>query len=202
MKRLALQAQRTPSAANSFFNLILNQRCDATAQFLNAGLLESVRRSSRRSIDLKGRACHAGLDLGATKDMTALVLVFQDDDGGYDVLPFCWLPGETLGEREDEDHMPYTTWAQQGHLLTFPGRSTDPKVVALKIAELHGLYKITSLAFDRWRIADIERELSAIGCDVPLVPFGQGFKDHGALPSTYSSAWSRKENCATATTRF
>ena len=73
--------------------------------------------------------------------------------------------------------MPYTTWAQQGHLLTFPGRSTDPKVVALKIAELHGLYKITSLAFDRWRIADIERELSAIGCDVPLVPFGQGFKD-------------------------
>ena len=41
----------------------------------------------------------------------------------------------------------------------------------------HGLYDIQALAFDRWRIADLERELSAIGCAVPLVPFGQGFKD-------------------------
>ena len=42
------------------------------------------------------------LDLGATRDMTALVLVFADNDGGFDALPFCWLPGETLQEREDE----------------------------------------------------------------------------------------------------
>jgi phage terminase large subunit-like protein len=33
------------------------------------------------------------------------------------------------------------------------------------------------LAFDRWRIEDIRRELDAIGCNVELVPFGQGFKD-------------------------
>ena len=45
------------------------------------------------------------------------------------------------------------------------------------VAELHGTYNIQSLAFDRWRIEDIQRELAAIGCDVPLVPFGQGFKD-------------------------
>jgi phage terminase large subunit-like protein len=126
---------------------------------------------------LLGRPCFAGLDLGATKDMTALVLVFQDGDGAFDVLPFCWLPGETLQERMDEDKMPYHVWAQQGHLLTFPGRSTDPKAVALKIAELHGLYRIRALAFDRWRIEDSKRELLAIGCNVELVPFGQGYKD-------------------------
>jgi phage terminase large subunit-like protein len=62
-------------------------------------------------------------------------------------------------------------------LLTFPGRSTDPKVVALKIAELHGRYNIRALAYDRWRIEDLTRELDAIGCSVPLVAFGQGFKD-------------------------
>ena len=73
--------------------------------------------------------------------------------------------------------MPYRTWAKQGHLLTFEGRTTDPKSVALMVAELHGTYNIQSLAFDRWRIEDIQRELAAIGCDVPLVPFGQGFED-------------------------
>ena len=33
---------------------------------------------------LKGRPCFAGLDLGATRDMTALVLVFAGDDGDFD----------------------------------------------------------------------------------------------------------------------
>jgi phage terminase large subunit-like protein len=87
------------------------------------------------------------------------------------------LPGDTLTEREDEDNMPYRLWRDEGFLLTFPGRATDPKAVAMKIAELHGLCRIKALAFDRWRIEDIKRELDAIGCNVELVPFGQGFKD-------------------------
>jgi phage terminase large subunit-like protein len=109
--------------------------------------------------------------------MTALVLVFAGDDGCFDVVPFCWLPGESLLEAQDRDHMPYQLWAREGHLLTFSGKTTDPKAVALKIAALHGTYNIQALAYDRWRVEDIKRELDAIGCSVQLVPFGQGFKD-------------------------
>jgi phage terminase large subunit-like protein len=175
-KRLALQAQRMPAAEASFRNLILNQRVDATAQFLSMATWKACGDQPCNS-DLSGRPCYAGLDLGATRDMTALVLVFAGDDGSFDVAPFCWLPGETLGEREDDDGMPYRMWAEQIYLLTFPGRITDPKAVALKIAELHGRYHIQALAYDRWRIEDISRELSAIGCNVELIPFGQGYKD-------------------------
>jgi phage terminase large subunit-like protein len=175
-RRLALQAQRMPSAEASFRNLILNQRVDATAQFISMATWKACGEQPCIT-NLEGRPCYAGLDLGATRDMTALVLVFQDEGSAFEVVPFCWLPGETIGEREDEDGMPYRVWAQHGHLLTFPGRTTDPRVVAMKIAELHGRYKIQALAFDRWRIEDIRRELSAIGCNVELVPFGQGYKD-------------------------
>jgi Phage Terminase len=52
-----------------------------------------------------------------------------------------------------------------------------PRRSLSKIAELHGRYQIRALAYDRWRIEDLKRELDAIGCGVPLVPFGQGFKD-------------------------
>jgi hypothetical protein len=45
-KRLALQAQRMPSAEASFRNLILNQRIDATTQFLSMDDMESVRRTT------------------------------------------------------------------------------------------------------------------------------------------------------------
>jgi phage terminase large subunit-like protein len=176
VKRMAAQAERTPSKEAAFRNLVLNQRVDTTAQFLSA----AVWNSCSAPVDLEslaGRPCFAALDLGASRDLTALVLAFPDEDGAVDVLPFAWLPGEDLRQREDADRAPYTTWREQGHLLTTSGRTIDPKAIALKIAELHGTYKFRALGFDRWRIEDLKRELDAIGCDVPLVPFGQGFKE-------------------------
>ena len=166
-----------PSAEASFRGLILNQRVDMTAQFINAAAWKLCGEPVPNNGELKGRLCYAGLDLSASKDMTALVLAFAGKHGEFDIVPFCWLPGETLQEAQDRDHMHYQLWARQGHLLTFPGRTTDPKAVALKIAELHGTYNIQALAYDRWRIEDIKRELDAIGCSITLVPFGQGFKD-------------------------
>jgi len=173
---MALQAQRMPSREASFRNLILNQRVDTTAQFLSAAVWTPCSAAVDTS-RLKGRKCFAGLDLSASRDLTALVLTFEDEDGAYDVLPFFWLPADDLREREDTDRVPFVRWRDEGFLLTCPGRTIDPKGVALKIAELHGEYKIEAVAFDRWRIQDLKRELDAIGCDVSLVPHGQGFRD-------------------------
>jgi phage terminase large subunit-like protein len=75
VKRLALQAQRMPAAEMSFRNLILNQRCDTTAQFINAAAWKNCD-DEVDIANLKSRPCYAGLDLGATKDMTALILAF------------------------------------------------------------------------------------------------------------------------------
>ncbi|HQS18790.1 terminase TerL endonuclease subunit [Reyranella sp.] len=176
VQRMALQAQRMPSKAASFRNLILNQRVDTTAQFLSAAVWKPCGGAVEVE-HLKGRRCYGGLDLSQSRDLTALVLVFEDDDESYDVLPFFWLPADDLREREDTDRVPYVRWAEEGFLQTSPGRTIDPKAVALKIAELHGQYDIEALAYDRWRIEDLRRELDAIGCDVVLVPHGQGFKD-------------------------
>ncbi|WP_295135690.1 terminase TerL endonuclease subunit [uncultured Reyranella sp.] len=176
VQRMALQAQRMPSKAAAFRNLILNQRVDTTAQFLSAAVWKPCGGAVEVE-HLKGRQCFAGLDLSQSRDLTALVLTFEDDDGSFDVLPFFWLPADDLREREDTDRVPYVRWAEEGYLLTSPGRTIDPHAVALKIAELHGQYNIEALAYDRWRIEDLRRELDAIGCDVVLVPHGQGFKD-------------------------
>jgi phage terminase large subunit-like protein len=174
--RMAAQAERMPSKENSFRNLILNQRVDSVAHFLSPAIWNGC--AAPVDLDsLAGRPCYAALDLSGSRDMTALVLAFTDDDGAADLLPFAWLPGEDLRDREDADRAPYVQWAKDGHLLTTPGKTIDPKAIAIKIAELNGRYKIRGLAFDRWRIEDLRRELDAIGCPVELVEFGQGFKD-------------------------
>ena len=56
-------------------------------------------------------------------------------------------------------------------------RSAAPGMIARKIQEINSKNPIISLAFDRWRIEDLKRELDAIGCRVPLEGFRQGYKD-------------------------
>ena len=172
VERMAKQAQRMPARENAFRNLILNQRVAAEARFMDQAAWRAC--SGEPNIPAGARV-YAGLDLGATRDLSALVIVWQDGDGVFHVKPFCWLPGD-LKERSEQDHAPYDAWAKLG-CITPIGATTDPKAIAHKIAELNGQNHITSLAFDRWRIQDLKRELDDIGCHVPLEPHGQGYKD-------------------------
>ena len=36
---------------------------------------------------------------------------------------------------------------------------------------------VQAIAYDRWRIDLLKKELERVGCDLPLVPWGQGYKD-------------------------
>jgi phage terminase large subunit-like protein len=172
VKRQANQAQRMPSLENSFRNLILNQRVAAETPFINPAAWQAC--AGEATIPL-GAKVQAALDLGSTQDLSALILIYQTPEGIFHVQPYFWLPGDPRA-REGTDRVPYTAWIKQG--LIYPsGQATNPGVVARKIAELAGQYRITSLAFDRWRMHEVKRELEAIGCAVPLVEHGQGFKD-------------------------
>ena len=99
--------------------------------------------------------CYGGLDLGSTQDLTSLALYFPRTGS---VLSYCWLPAEpSLFEREKTDKAPYPVWRQQGHIETFPGRSTDRLAVAYKLAELCNRYDVQGVAYDRWGISVLEK---------------------------------------------
>jgi len=63
-----------------------------------------------------GRRAWVGVDLSMTIDMSAVSFVFPCDDGGYEILPFFWMPAANIKNRELKDGMPYRLWAQQGFL--------------------------------------------------------------------------------------
>jgi phage terminase large subunit-like protein len=50
-------------------------------------------------------------------------------------------------------------------------------VVAQRLCTLCDDYDVREIAFDRWRIDVLTTELQRLGRELPLVPFGQGFKD-------------------------
>jgi len=92
-------------------------------------------------------------------------------------VPYFWVPGD-IRERTKMENVPYDVWARQEFII-HAGTSTDPRVIAMKAAMIHSQTRIKALAFDRWRINDFKRQLDDIGCDINLVPHGQGYKDMG-----------------------
>ena len=172
----AERAQRISSFLPRFLNLRLNRRVEAEERFIRSkewaacnGKVDVAR--------LAGRVCYGGLDLGSTRDLSCLTLVFPDDDGGYDVLPFFWCPGDNLLEREDVDRVPYFAWSKAGHIEPTPGAAIDYHYIVHRIGELAAQFDIQAIAFDRWRIEDVRRGLADDGIDVKMVEFGQGYKD-------------------------
>jgi phage terminase large subunit-like protein len=126
---------------------------------------------------LKGRVCYGGLDLSSTSDITAFVLVFPPIDGEdkYTILPFFWLPEETLSLRVRRDHVPYDVWQKQGYIHTTEGNVIHYDFIENFIDELGAEYNIREIAFDRWGAVQMVQNLEGLGFAV--VPFGQGFRD-------------------------
>ena len=127
--------------------------------------------------DLIGRSCYGGLDLSSTSDLTALVLVFPPttEDAYYRVLPFFWLPEETIPLRVRRDHVPYDVWQWQGIIQTTEGDVVHYGFIEQFIVNLGKMFNIREIAVDRWNASMMVQALQDDG--FTIVRFGQGFRD-------------------------
>lgn len=174
--RQAAQAQRIPSKEAAFKNLILNMRVAAETKFLPVSEWKACGADLRP--DLEGKPCWLALDMAATRDLTALVAVFPDDDGGVDAMAQFYLPGDGLADRGERDRVPYTVWRDMGFLTATPGAATDPRFIAATVAQLCSRFNAQALAYDRWRIETFKMALADEGvADLEMIEHGQGYRD-------------------------
>lgn len=172
METFAEQAQRIPAREAVFRNLYLNQRVDSEVRFIAAADWQRCA-GEVDPVSLYGKPCYVGLDLSSTRDLTAAVAFFPD---GGEVVPFFFIPGDNMQEREDTDRVPYVTWQKEGFITATRGRAVDKKAVAQRLAQLCADYDVKAVAYDRWRMEDLKRILDDEGINLPLVGFGQGFQ--------------------------
>ena len=126
---------------------------------------------------LEGRECYGGLDLSSTGDITALVLMFppRTEDEKYIMLPFFWVPKDTIPLRVRRASVPYDVWYRQGFLQATEGNVIDYNFIQAFIKKLYEKYHILEIAVDRWNATQLIQNLTDDG--FTMVPFGQGFKD-------------------------
>lgn len=176
VRAAAEEAARMPSAEARFRNLILNQRVTANSPFISR---ESWRVCGG-AVDIEPKDCeelYGGLDLSGRTDLTAFVLIGRKGNWWYCWVWF-WTPAKGLHDRAKKDRAPYDVWHEQGFLYTTPGATVDYEFVAREIGDItRGLDNLVAIAFDRWRIDVFKKEMERLGLELPMVEWGQGFKD-------------------------
>ena len=186
LAREAKKAAESPAELTNFLRLHLNivtqsaiayfdmRRWDACRGPVTieqaGGLAEWV-----EAMGLKGRRCYGALDLAATTDQTACVLVFPPEDEGdpWVVLPFFWIPAARAHKAEERDKVPYMAWHRMGLLEFTEGDTTDYDHIEERILQLGEMFEILELAYDPWNATQIAEHLQGAG--VTVIKFRQGF---------------------------
>jgi phage terminase large subunit-like protein len=164
------RAKEMPAYENTFRQLYLNQWTEQAVRWMS---MDRWGRSAGK-VDadaLVGRECYGGLDLSQTRDLTAFVLVFPDDDGGYQVLCRFWAPEDGAWRDEHRNRDLYREWARRGYLTLTPGEVIDYQMVEEEIVELSRRYYLTGLFADRAMALHLCLRLrDTHGIDVEFLP--------------------------------
>lgn len=158
-------------------------RCNMWVSSTVAWIPDAIYMRGNEPIDmdaLAGRDCYAGLDLSSTGDITALVLIFppRDEEEKYVLLPYFWIPEETIPRRVKANSVPYDIWEKQGYIMSTEGNVIHYDFIEKFIIYLSEKYHILEIAVDRWNATQMIQNLEGEG--FTIVPFGQGFSSMSA----------------------
>ena len=174
--RQAAAAKRMPARESSYRNLVLNQRVTAFDPLVPRSLWRAAVGELDEEVFATGPV-FMGLDLSARNDLTALAMVAKGSGNIWHSRVFFFAPSQGLYDRSTRDRVPYDVWSRDGRLLTTPGASIEYGYVAEYVSDLCDRYPVEKIAFDRWRIDVFKAEVAKLGRELPLEPFGQGYKD-------------------------
>jgi len=160
----------TPSDRAAFRQLRLNIWQDATSGYFDMQQWDACGRFAVSLEALHDRDCYGGLDLANTLDMTCFALAFPDEDGGYTLLLWCWVPEDINQERERTNRRTYYDWIQQGLIRKTEGDELDYARVRRDVREIGEHHNIKSIGYDPWNAGQIAQELQSDGFVMEKVP--------------------------------
>jgi phage terminase large subunit-like protein len=163
------RAREMPAYENAFKRLHLNIWTESETRWLPMERWDACG-AAVEPAGLRGRPCFVGVDLSSTRDLSALVALFPDPAGGYDVLADFWLPQDMLPDRVRR-HGVFEAWASAGHLRVTEGNVIDHDAIERRIRELGELYRVESIGIDPWNATQMLARLQADS--LPAVPVQQ-----------------------------
>lgn len=168
------QAAVTPTKQNAFRRLFLNQWTSQDVRWIDMQKWDSPGNLRiRKPAVLEGEECHGGLEVPSAVGLSSFVLVFPDEKGEPDVVPFFFIPADNIAELSSRDGVPYETWVDAGLIEATPGDVIDLDYMELRIRALADKYRIRSVGYDRRQALQLVTHLDGV-VDWFAVPQGFG----------------------------
>ncbi len=162
-------AKNRPEAVRNVMTKNLNLWVNAeTTWILDEKWMECIGKPS----ELRGCECWGGLDLSNVSDVTAFVLLFNENDK-FQLLPHFWIPEDKMLEKVRKENINYDMWIQSKFVTMTPGNVVDYDFVKADILRLASEYDLKSTAYDRWNSSQTIIDLTNEG--MVFSPFGQGY---------------------------
>ena len=152
------EAKNSPTKENTFRRYRLSQWTEQDIRWLSMDAWTACD-DAVDADELAGNVCFAGLDLAKTIDLTALCLVFPEEDDNYALLPFFFLPEDNILDLERKDGVPYRMWAKQGLLTLTPGNVCDYNFVRETILDCDNKFDLRDVAYDPWGAQSFAQDL-------------------------------------------
>jgi phage terminase large subunit-like protein len=133
--------------------------------------------------------CAVGVDLSTKQDLSAAVIALRSDDEPdaepgetitietadetgapvkrtlnldftVELIPFFWMPEDTLRERQRIDRIPFDVWKKDGHLRTTPGPVVDyDEIFDVLVGDLVKRYRVQEIGYDKWNATQFGTQL-------------------------------------------
>lgn len=131
----------------------------------------------------RGVMCWGGMDLGQTRDLTCVALLFDPEmNGGKFIFHlFTWCAEETV-EAMSSRGFPYKEWYRSGILDVTPGPVTDYDYIRKKLNEVRDMVTIYNIGYDPANSTQIAIGLTQDGFN--LERFSQGIMNMNAPTRT------------------
>lgn len=198
LSRMCEKAKNEPSYENTFKRLHLNMKTTQRNAWptyedwlkTNADVTDPLAWRKEQMQLLAGRKCYAGFDLSQVRDITALVLLFPDGNGGYINLPWFWIPGESADIAERRDRVPYSAWARQGFVEFTGGNAVDYTRIREVLNELAAKFDLVEVAGDPYNAHQLSQDLMKDGFNIihvrqAMVSMSPGTKELDRLAANH-----------------
>lgn len=189
----AAAARQDPTKENSFRQYRLSQWVQAASRAIQihrwdegAGMVVADQ--------LEGRKCFAGLDLAATTDLAALILLFPptpeelEEDikspgewkpgdklpAGYQVIGRYWVPEGAVEDLDKGTGGKVSAWAKEGRVDILEGDVIDYEPIWEEIYRANNRFGLIDVNLDPWNAATTIKELEKNR--IEAVPIAQTFR--------------------------
>ena len=149
LKEFIVTASTDNGALNAYKRYHLNIWVNSLVEWCP---LDTFKKCNKNIVDLEYHRknqtpCFAGLDLASTEDMSALSLLFieENEDGtikNVDWVKYCWIPVDLVHKKEKTEHLNYPEWVKKDLVFTCPGDVQDKDQIFDFVEEQNVIYNM------------------------------------------------------------